>query len=552
MNTPKLASLLSSPLANTDPARANRPVDPARGLDFSQLLGERRAQPVAAQRRAENDNTSGRNAASTDPQRQTSSARARTNDAAQDSSQPNDRSAASREAGSASATASVPAHESRASQASTTVAQRPEASTPATNERSAGAGTSPAVTGVESTSAAAAPAILIGAQTDALLAEQAAESGLAAVIGGNAVAALSTPDAASQPVTPDSAVAAPTIIAPLPADSSDTIAGSLPGASFAAADASAGPTDTQPLSATSPAVAHATPDLATLASGGPATDVPALPATDVPALPTTAVSSSAAQNTAAPAVNPATFALDAATLARQDAESFRAAPANATPAPLAADATNSAAALSLQDFTAMVEAARATSGTQLPPATPLQQAPVSMSTVPGLVPGGLFGAQPLSSALPGTPGIAAPLNSPQWPTEFGRQFISIAQGANGLGQVAELRLDPPDLGPLRITINLNDNVAHAVFSSPHAAVRQTVENALPQLQHMLEQAGISLGQANVNDQQQPGNPFQGEGNNGNRHTVARNASGAADASIEEDIERPSRPADPSLLVDTFA
>jgi flagellar hook-length control protein FliK len=113
-------------------------------------------------------------------------------------------------------------------------------------------------------------------------------------------------------------------------------------------------------------------------------------------------------------------------------------------------------------------------------------------------------AGPLATA---GPAIAAPLNSPQWPGEFGRQFIAIAQGAQGSGvdtpHSAELRLDPPELGPLRITININDNVAHAVFTSAHAAVRQTLENALPQLQQLLAQAGISLGQASVNDHSQP-------------------------------------------------
>src|SRR5690606_27841483 len=100
------------------------------------------------------------------------------------------------------------------------------------------------------------------------------------------------------------------------------------------------------------------------------------------------------------------------------------------------------------------------------------------------------------------PGIATPLQNPQWASDFGRQFISLTQGSHTMPHTAELRLDPPELGPLRISINISDNVAHAIFVSPHAAVRQTVENALPQLQQLLAQAGISLGQTSVNDQAQ--------------------------------------------------
>lgn len=97
-------------------------------------------------------------------------------------------------------------------------------------------------------------------------------------------------------------------------------------------------------------------------------------------------------------------------------------------------------------------------------------------------------------------GIGTPLQSAQWSNDFGRQFATLTQLGHGATHTAELSLNPPDLGPLRISISVSDNVAHAVFMSPHAAVRQAVENALPQLQQTLANAGISLGQASVNDQ----------------------------------------------------
>ena len=217
-------------------------------------------------------------------------------------------------------------------------------------------------------------------------------------------------------------------------------------------------------------------------------------------------------------------------------------------------AATGAAALSLQDFTAMVQAARATSGTSLQNSATGGIAAAATTPGAGLsgVPfGALIPGQPLAAGTPVSGSIPAPLASPQWPTELGRQFISIAQAGNSLGQIAELRLDPPELGPLRITINLNDNVAHAVFSSPHASVRQTVENALPQLQQMLEQAGISLGQANVNDQQagresQDRNGAQG----GQGHASGLAVEESGEGSIA--TARASRTVDPDALVDTFA
>jgi flagellar hook-length control protein FliK len=130
-----------------------------------------------------------------------------------------------------------------------------------------------------------------------------------------------------------------------------------------------------------------------------------------------------------------------------------------------------------------------------------------------------------AGALATLPGIATPLQSPQWGAEFGRQFVSLTQGAHNMPHTAELRLDPPELGPLRISINISDNVAHAVFTSPHAAVRQTVENSLPQLQQLLAQAGISLGQTSVNDQGQADQSFN-ESFGASRKTTRTGADGA--------------------------
>lgn len=95
-------------------------------------------------------------------------------------------------------------------------------------------------------------------------------------------------------------------------------------------------------------------------------------------------------------------------------------------------------------------------------------------------------------------GIGTPLQGAQWANDFARQFTTLV--GHGATHTAELSLNPPDLGPLRVSISVSDNVAHAVFMSPHAAVRQAVENALPQLQQTLANAGISLGQASVSDQ----------------------------------------------------
>lgn len=93
--------------------------------------------------------------------------------------------------------------------------------------------------------------------------------------------------------------------------------------------------------------------------------------------------------------------------------------------------------------------------------------------------------------------IAAPLGSSGWPDEFSQKVVWISTQQN---QVAELHLNPPDLGPMSIIVNISDNQATVLFTSPHSAVRDAIENALPKLRESLADNGIMLGNTTVSDQ----------------------------------------------------
>lgn len=148
--------------------------------------------------------------------------------------------------------------------------------------------------------------------------------------------------------------------------------------------------------------------------------------------------------------------------------------------------------------------------------------------------------------------VNTPLQSPQWASDFGRQFVALTQTGGNATQSAELRLDPPELGPIRISININDNVAQAIFVSPHSSVRQSIENALPQLQDLLAQSGISLGQTSVSDHDQPQEAFD--------HSLASNRKSSGSANVagpgldggDALAHTAARSKAPNALVDTFA
>ncbi len=111
----------------------------------------------------------------------------------------------------------------------------------------------------------------------------------------------------------------------------------------------------------------------------------------------------------------------------------------------------------------------------------------------------LFGMAPVLSGAT-TPAsnmsINAAINQPAWADEFGQKITWMATQRN---QSAELHLNPPQLGPVDVVLKMNGDQATAMFTSPHAAVRDAIEQALPKLREMLAENGIMLGQAMVGD-----------------------------------------------------
>lgn len=93
--------------------------------------------------------------------------------------------------------------------------------------------------------------------------------------------------------------------------------------------------------------------------------------------------------------------------------------------------------------------------------------------------------------------VATPLSHPKWGDDFNQKITWLATQNE---QSAELHLNPPQLGPIDVVLKVSGDQATAFFTSPHAAVRDAVEQALPKLRDMLADSGINLGNASVSDQ----------------------------------------------------
>lgn len=110
---------------------------------------------------------------------------------------------------------------------------------------------------------------------------------------------------------------------------------------------------------------------------------------------------------------------------------------------------------------------------------------------------------------PVTGAIPQPVSSSSWGEALGDRVVwMVGQQHQG----AELRLNPPSLGPLEIKLSMSDGQANLTFSTQHAPVREAIEAATPRLREMFGESGISLGSVSVNvgsfTQQQQNNAQQ--------------------------------------------
>lgn len=115
----------------------------------------------------------------------------------------------------------------------------------------------------------------------------------------------------------------------------------------------------------------------------------------------------------------------------------------------------------------------------------------------------------LTAAPPEAPKeLQTPLRDPAWNSEFGQKLLWFAHNDK---QEAHLTLNPPQLGSIEITLNLDKDSASAYFASANPEVRNAIETAAPRLREMFAAAGIDLGQVGVGSEsfrEQPNNRQQ--------------------------------------------
>ncbi|WEN14606.1 flagellar hook-length control protein FliK [Rhodanobacter sp. AS-Z3] len=119
-------------------------------------------------------------------------------------------------------------------------------------------------------------------------------------------------------------------------------------------------------------------------------------------------------------------------------------------------------------------------------------------------------------AAPVSVPLASPVGTPAFTQELGQQ---VAWFVSHDVKQASIRLHPEELGSLDLKISVSHGRVDVSFQAQHPGAVTALQQSLPQLGDMLAQHGLSLGNAEVGQQQQQGD----------RGSQARSEGGVADA-----------------------
>lgn len=154
-----------------------------------------------------------------------------------------------------------------------------------------------------------------------------------------------------------------------------------------------------------------------------------------------------------------------------------------------------------------------------------------------------------AASMTSSPLLTPEVGSKEWDKALGQQVVQLGKAGH---QITELQLNPPGLGPLKVTLELNHDQMQVMFVSAHASVRAAVEAAVPQLRASLADSGISLGNTSVSSESQAQTAFAQHQNPAPRHQAYRNNSLSETTTAGARTPAGTRQRGAGLGVDTYA
>ncbi|MEQ1515225.1 MAG: flagellar hook-length control protein FliK [Usitatibacteraceae bacterium] len=153
--------------------------------------------------------------------------------------------------------------------------------------------------------------------------------------------------------------------------------------------------------------------------------------------------------------------------------------------------------------------------------------------------------------------------SPAWSKDFGQHLIKLAIEGQ---PAAEIHLNPPEWGPIHVSIELNGQEAILQFSAEQTQTRAALESAMPRLRELFAASNLNIADASISAESQSALASQSQGSafsqqfsgargDGSDQPQARNGGGRLNRAVAIDgavAPMPSRRSAGRSRVDLFA
>ena len=142
------------------------------------------------------------------------------------------------------------------------------------------------------------------------------------------------------------------------------------------------------------------------------------------------------------------------------------------------------------------------------------------------------GSSPATPAL-ATLSVKTPLAQGNWDQALGERIQwMVSQKMQG----AQIRLNPAQLGPMEVRIQVHNDQASIQFSSAHSMVREALEAALPRLRDMFDASGVELVDVDVSGHSSAGEQRAGaDGGAVNHGTGVTDSDSGAETVLETPV-----------------
>ena len=93
--------------------------------------------------------------------------------------------------------------------------------------------------------------------------------------------------------------------------------------------------------------------------------------------------------------------------------------------------------------------------------------------------------------------LTRPLSHPQWNEDLGERIVWM--NSRGISS-AEIKMNPENMGPITVRIDMNQDQATIAFTAQNSIVRDALEASLPKLREMLSAQQVNLADVSVSQQ----------------------------------------------------